>query len=130
MPPGDVLPVLTYPDVVAAAAWLCRAFGFRARLRIGEHRVQLVHRGGGLVVAQGPGASLAAEHHSVLVAVDDADAHCARALASGATLVMVPTTFPYGERQYSVQDPGGHRWTFSQSVADVDPAAWGGQLVE
>jgi hypothetical protein len=21
---------------------------------------------------------------------------------------------------------GGHRWTFSQSIADVDPASWGG----
>ena len=24
---------------------------------------------------------------------------------------------------------GGHRWTFSQSIADVDPAEWGGVLV-
>jgi hypothetical protein len=27
-----------------------------------------------------------------------------------------------------VQDPGGHIWTFSQTIADVDPAAWGGVL--
>jgi len=27
-------------------------------------------------------------------------------------------------------DPGGHRWTFSQSIADVDPADWGGTLKE
>jgi uncharacterized glyoxalase superfamily protein PhnB len=37
-------------------------------------------------------------------------------------------THMYGERQYTVEDPGGHRWTFSQSVADVDPADWGGEL--
>ena len=38
------------------------------------------------------------------------------------------TTYPFGERQYSAQDPFGHRWTFSQSVADVDPRDWGGSL--
>ena len=27
------------------------------------------------------------------------------------------------------EDPGGHHWTFSQSIADVDPAEWGGVLV-
>jgi uncharacterized glyoxalase superfamily protein PhnB len=32
----------------------------------------------------------------------------------------------YGERQYSAEDPWGHRWTFSQTVADVDPRDWGG----
>jgi len=36
-----------------------------------------------------------------------------------------PTDYPYGERQYSAEDLGGHRWTFSQSIADVDPASWG-----
>jgi uncharacterized glyoxalase superfamily protein PhnB len=47
----------------------------------------------------------------------------------GATVLGTPTDYPYGERQYSALDPGGHRWTFSQSIADVDPAAWGGELV-
>ena len=40
-----------------------------------------------------------------------------------------PRTTPYGERQYTAEDPGGHHWTFSQSIADVDPASWGGTLV-
>jgi hypothetical protein len=25
---------------------------------------------------------------------------------------------PFGERQYTAQDLGGHRWTFSQSIAE------------
>ena len=29
------------------------------------------------------------------------------------------------ERQYSAEDPGGHIWTFSESIADVDPAELG-----
>jgi uncharacterized glyoxalase superfamily protein PhnB len=40
-----------------------------------------------------------------------------------------PTTYPFGERQYSVIDIGGHRWTFTQTVADIDPAIWGGELI-
>ena len=31
-----------------------------------------------------------------------------------------------GERGYTAEDLGGHRWTFSQSIADVAPESWGG----
>ena len=49
-----MIPVLHYPDVAGAAAWLCRAFGFTERLRIGNHRVQLAVAGAGaIVVTQG-----------------------------------------------------------------------------
>lgn len=51
---------------------------------------------------------------------------CARAEAAGGRIVSPPATFPYGERQYSVVDPGGHVWTFSQTVASVHPDAWVG----
>jgi hypothetical protein len=44
--------------------------------------------------------------------------------------VSPPTDYRYGERQYTAKDVGGHRWTFSQSIADVDPADWGGELVD
>jgi arsenite methyltransferase len=54
----------------------------------------------------------------------------AHAVAVGAAVVSAPTTYPFGERQYSAVDVGGHRWTFSQSVADIDPASWGGELVQ
>jgi uncharacterized glyoxalase superfamily protein PhnB len=39
-----------------------------------------------------------------------------------------PPDCPYAERQYTVEDPGGHRWTFSQTIADVAPEEWGGAL--
>jgi uncharacterized glyoxalase superfamily protein PhnB len=61
-----------------------------------------------------------------MVRVDDVDAHHARAAARGATIADAPQDFPYGERQYSAEDPGGHRWTFSQTIADVAPEDWGG----
>lgn len=37
VPAATVIPVLAYPDVVEATDWLCNAFGFTVRLRIGDH---------------------------------------------------------------------------------------------
>jgi uncharacterized glyoxalase superfamily protein PhnB len=67
--------------------------------------------------------------HTVLVRVEDADAHCARAREHGARILMEPTDFEYGERQYAAADPAGHEWTFSQTLDDVDPKTWGGTLL-
>jgi uncharacterized glyoxalase superfamily protein PhnB len=126
IPHASVIPVLAYPDVTEAAAWLCRAFGFRERLRIGSHRVQLVHGKGAIVVAEGCVPADGGDR--VMVRVEDADHHCAVAVAAGARIVSPPTSFPYGERQYTAEDFAGRHWTFSQSIADVDPAEWGGEL--
>jgi uncharacterized glyoxalase superfamily protein PhnB len=63
------------------------------------------------------------------VRVDDVDAHYERTQAPGALILQPPTYFPYGERQYSVADPGGHVWTFSQTIADIAPEEWGGTLL-
>jgi uncharacterized glyoxalase superfamily protein PhnB len=125
MPASTVIPVLAYPDVRQAAEWLCRAFGFAERLRIGDHRCQLVFGDGAVVVAGGSPSGLA----NVMVRVADADAHHQKAVAGGAKVFGPPTDFPYGERQYTAEDPAGHRWTFSQTIADVDPASWGGELI-
>jgi uncharacterized glyoxalase superfamily protein PhnB len=62
-----------------------------------------------------------------MVRVDDADRHRAHAEQHGARIVNPPTDYPYGERQYTAVDPGGHLWTFSQTIADVDPRDWGGE---
>ena len=128
MPPGTIIPELPYADVRAAAAWLCRAFGFAERLRIGDHRVQLRLGDAALVVVQ-QGETVPGGGGGIMVRVADVDAHHARAIAMGACALGTPTDYPYGERQYSALDPGGHRWTFSQSIADVDPVIWGGEPV-
>jgi uncharacterized glyoxalase superfamily protein PhnB len=132
VPSATVIPVLAYADVTEAADWLCAAFGFSVRLRIADHRAQLEYGDGAVIATEGGGTGgdrEAVETHSVLVRVEDADLHHEQALRHGARIVSPPTDYPYGERQYTAEDLGGHRWTFSQSIADVDPASWGGVLV-
>jgi len=133
VPPSSVTPVLAYADVAEASDWLCAAFGFRKRLQIGTHRAQLVFGDGAVIVTQrgethGDPQGAAATH-SVHARVEDADRHHEQAARCGARILHPPTNYPYGERQYSAEDPGGHRWTFSQSIADVDPASWGATSV-
>jgi uncharacterized glyoxalase superfamily protein PhnB len=126
---ATVIPVLAYPDVNQAADWLCAAFGFSVRLRIGAHRVQLNVGDGAVTLRElrenEPGGALGIGH-SVTIRVEDADAHCRRAKERGARITDEPVTQMYGERQYNAEDLAGHLWTFSQSVADVDPREWGG----
>jgi uncharacterized glyoxalase superfamily protein PhnB len=133
IPDATVIPVLIYPDVREAVRWLSAAFGFVERVRIGEdHRSQLSVPGGGAVIVGDvrddrrpprPGEVT----QSVMVRVEDADAHFERARASGARIVRVPADFPYGERQYTVEDPAGHQWTFSETLDDIAPEDWGGR---
>ncbi|HET6551992.1 MAG TPA: VOC family protein [Dyella sp.] len=131
MPPGVFIPTLAYRSVPEAADWLCRVFGFQERLRIGDHRVQLVYGGASMVVTESATDAVAVDMmHAVMVHVPDVDAHHARALQCGAKILGTPMDHPYGERQYAVEDIGGHRWVFTQSIADVDPAAWGGLLFD
>ncbi|HWX45742.1 MAG TPA: VOC family protein [Solirubrobacteraceae bacterium] len=131
IPQSTVIPVLIYADVRAAVDWLGVAFGFVERVRIGEnHRAQLSFGEGAVIVGDvrherrppRPGEVT----HSVMVRVDDAHAHCERAREHGARIVMEPTDFEYGERQYTAEDLAGHQWTFSQTLADVAPEEWGG----
>jgi uncharacterized glyoxalase superfamily protein PhnB len=134
-PPVTVTPVLVYPDVPAAVAWLESAFGFEARVLIGDaHRAQLrVGVDGAVVVADegpdrvSPGA--AAVTHIVKVRVPDVDAAFARAREHGARVVEELTTWEYGERSGILEDIGGHRWELTQSVRDVAPEEWGGTTV-
>jgi uncharacterized glyoxalase superfamily protein PhnB len=127
VPSADVVPVLVYPDVRAAVDWLVSVFGFVERLHIPpNHRVQLRFGASALIVADrgAPGPA------GVLLRVEDARAVCDRARAAGGVVLHEPTDHAYGERQCTIEDPGGHRWTISETLFDADPASWGGILVE
>jgi len=135
IPRATVIPVLIYPDVREAVDWLGAAFGFVERVRIGEsHRSQLSYGDGAVIVGDVRGdrrPPRAGEvTHSVMVRVEDAAAHCERARSHGALIVEEPRDFEYGERQYTAEDPVGHHWTFSQTLADVAPEEWGGISME
>jgi uncharacterized glyoxalase superfamily protein PhnB len=134
-PPVTVTPVLVYPDVRAAVAWLESAFGFEERVRVGDaHRAQLrVGADGAVIVADvrgdqvAPSAGVATQ--ILKVRVPDVDAAFVRARDFGARVLQEPTTHEYGERSCMLEDVAGHRWELSQTVRDVDPAEWGGVTV-
>jgi uncharacterized glyoxalase superfamily protein PhnB len=135
MPACTVIPGLAYANVREAVDWLCRVFGFSERLRIGDHRAQLVFGKGCVIVTaqpldQGLKPSEKENRHSVMVRVDDIDRHYAWARQCSGRIVYPPTDYAYGERQYTAEDLQGRCWTFSQTIADVDPRAWGGILIE
>jgi hypothetical protein len=103
MPASVVIPVLAYANVREAVDWLCRAFGFVERLRIRDHQAQLSFGSGAVVIAgQQEALPQGGFSHAVMVRVADIDSH-------------------------SID---GHLWTFSETIADVDPDLWGGTLVE
>ncbi len=134
MPQAGVIPVLVYPDVREAVEWLEQAFGAVERVRIGDnHRSQLLLGGGAVIVADIRGERRPPRAgevtHGVVVRISELDAHYARAQAHGARILLEPTIFEFGERQYEAEDPAGHRWTFSETLVDTAPEAWGGTLI-
>lgn len=145
-PPGPVVPRLVYTDVGKAIDWLCMCFGFTERFRFGPNEAPAgaflnVGEGGSVSLAvvrtgQSPGWNDEAQlrppregevTHTIAVHVSDVDAHFERAQRNGARILSPPKTYPFGERQYTAVDLEGHRWGFSQSVADVAVSEWGGR---
>ena len=135
IPPFGVIPVLVYPDVRAAVAWLTDAFGFVERTRVGEsHRAQMgIGETGAVIVADANGQRRPPERgvvtHVLKVRVDDLDAVVDRARARGAHVLDGPTEQVYGERECTVEDLAGHRWQFSETLRDVAPEEYGCRTV-
>ena len=129
-----------YQDAVAAIDWLCDAFGFEVRIKVEgkngriEHS-ELTYGEGVVMVAQedpdcerrwkaamrSPRSLGGASTQSIMLYVDDADAHCEHARSRGARIVEEPATHDYGEdywadRSYGALDPEGHLWWITQRV--------------
>ena len=134
-PTATVVPILVYPDVGQAVDWLCHTFGFSERLRlardgvighaqlaVGEGAIMLGRQGGPFRSPVPQGDEVSSYVH---ISVEDVDQHFAHTKACGARILKEPVTMPFGERQYTVVDPAGHWWTFSQHVADLAPEEWG-----
>jgi uncharacterized glyoxalase superfamily protein PhnB len=133
VPPPTVIPVLTYPDVRAAVAWLTAAFGFVERTRIGEdHRAQLsIGADGAMIAADATGDRTppVGVCHLIKIRVEDVAAVHERALAHGARILEPPIDREYGERECTVEDLAGHRWQFTETLRDVAPEEYGCQTV-
>ena len=123
IPPSALIPEVAYPDPSEGAKWLGEAFGFEVRIRIANHRIQMMFGGCGLVVTERRGDD--ARRGNIMLRVDDADAYCARAVKAGGTMTRAPESHPYGERQGHIEDFAGNRWTLSQTIGDADPLAFG-----
>jgi len=125
---STIIPCLRYRDALAMIDWLCGAFGFDKHAVYADgdtvHHAQLTY-GNGMVmlgsvgnasewgshVAQ-PGDIGMRETQSPCVIVSDADAHYARAVAAGATIIQDIADQDYGGRGYACRDPEGHQWWF------------------
>ncbi len=135
VPPPTVVPVLVYPDVRAAVAFLSAAFGFIERTRIGEsHRAQLSVGDDGAVIVADVGSNRHPPKpdgvtHVVRVRVTNVDAAFAHARDHGAVVLEEPVDREYGERDCTLEDLAGHRWQLAEAVADLAPEDFGCETV-
>ena len=134
---------LFYREPAKMIAWLCDAFGFEARLVVEgeggriEHSELTYGKGGAGLIMVGRertgedaarfGVNMRSPQsadcntQTLMVYVDDVDAHCARARAKGAKIMDEPSVHDYGDgywadRSYGALDPEGHAWWFSQRL--------------
>lgn len=123
---------LCYKDPKTALKWLGAAFGFELVLLIEDGDGNLAHSQMALGEAHVMvGNEWSADHASpaslggkntqtVHIHIeDDVDAHCQRARAAGAEILMEPATQFYGDRTYRCRDLEGHIWTVGQTVKAV-----------
>ena len=117
-----IFPEVLYRDGAAAIEWLERTIGFRCSLKVAASDGSLRHAemrlgDGVLFVGSAPqSGDFVGVTHFANLKVDDPDAHCVRAQASGARIVMQPQDAPFGARFYAVRDPEGFLWWISTYV--------------
>jgi len=131
MPTPSLAPYLFYDDVERAARFMVEAFGFtlgftspdpagglaHAQLVHGSGLIMVGHAGGGGLRLVKSAGALEALHAGVYVFVGDVDAHCARARAAGAVVLLEPADQPWGDRMYCATDPEGQFWMFAKRLA-------------
>jgi uncharacterized glyoxalase superfamily protein PhnB len=123
-------PYLFYDDVEGAVRFLTEAYGFtviftspdpkgglaHAQLTHGSSVLMLGHAGGGGLGLVKSAHSLGALHAGVYVFVEDVDAHCRRARAAGAKVLIEPADQFWGDRMYCASDPEGQFWMFAKRL--------------
>jgi uncharacterized glyoxalase superfamily protein PhnB len=123
---------LCYRDPKAALKFLEAAFGFELVMLIEDNEGNLAHSemsfGDSLVMIgnewtekhKSPASIDGFNTQSVHIHLEgDIDAHCERARAAGAEILMEPADQFYGDRTYRCRDPEGHFWTVGAPVRAV-----------
>lgn len=118
--------LLVYNDLAAAHEYLVRVYGLDPGPVTLDDGGRIIHaevRAGSQVIWLHPAAdgyqsprSLGAVTSMTVVAVDDADAHHARAVQAGADIIEEPTDQPYGVREYGARDLEGQLWYFHSAL--------------
>jgi uncharacterized glyoxalase superfamily protein PhnB len=129
---APLMSAICYQDPTAAIHWLEQAFGFEVSMLIEDGQGALAHsemRFGNAVVMVGnewtedhksPRSIGGKNTQTVHIQITtDIDAHCERARAAGAEILVEPATQFYGDRTYRCRDPEGHIWTVAQTVETV-----------
>ncbi len=129
---SDAVPYLRVRDAAAAIDFYAKAFDAKERYRLtmgdrighaeldfGDTCIMLSDEFPEMAIV-GPKA-LGGTTVTMCLAVSDADAVAARAVAAGATLKRPVQDEFYGFRSGQVEDPFGHVWMIQTHIEDVSP---------
>ena len=122
----QVVPYLLYADAGPAMDWLIKAFAFTERVRDKRsdgtvRHGELLLDNGGVIMLGSPGtdfrgpARLGEVTQLQCITITDVPAHRARAQAAGASVSEIGIRANRA-RSYTVDDPEGHRWYFSEPL--------------
>jgi PhnB protein len=126
-PDPQVVPYLLYADAGAAMDWLIKTFAFTERVRDKRsdgavRHAELLLDSGGVIMLGSPGPGfrgpreLGEVTQMLCITVTDVPAHRDRAEAAGATVSEISIRANQA-RSYTVDDPEGHRWYFSEPLS-------------
>ena len=131
----SLIPSLRYGDAAKAIDWLCDAFNFERHLVVPGEGGAIAHAqlrfGNGMLMLGSGGSHEGGDNErpfdkrvqplanieevrpsSIYMIVDDVDAHCTRARAAGAEIIMEPEDVEYWSRSYTCCDLEGNVFTF------------------
>jgi uncharacterized glyoxalase superfamily protein PhnB len=125
-PDPQVIPYLLYADAGAAMDWLIKTFAFTERVRDQQsdgtvRHGELLTGNGGVIMLGSPGTGfrgpgkLGEVTQLQCITITDVPAHRDRARAAGADVSEIGLRANRA-RSYTVDDPEGHRWYFSEPL--------------
>jgi uncharacterized glyoxalase superfamily protein PhnB len=126
-PDPQVVPYLLYADAGAAMDWLIKTFAFTERVRDKRsdgtvRHAELLLDSGGVIMLGSPGPGfrgpreLGEVTQMQCITVTDVPTHRDRAEAAGGTVSEISIRANQAS-SYTVDDPEGHRWYFSEPLS-------------